>query len=275
MAKLSSEDILNALDLNRVTKDDIVSIVDKMVAHLNNHGDSVKGTIEEIRALLLEESKATGEGLDGKFGSLVSELLATLSASLSETEKRTSDLLAGVEARVAAVKDGQDADPELVTQEVLRRIVIPTAEDVMNGLPALGERTRDSLELLPDGEKLVIDAIEGLRKELDELRKLKGKEVLMGGGPHYLAGTNVTIDGNVINATGGGSATIYTETPTGNIDGVNTVYTTAHATSTIIGIWVNGQFIHTGEYTKGASGFTMGTALPASLSGTGFTISYT
>lgn len=86
--------------------------------------------------------------------------------------------------------------------------------------------------------------------------------------PSYSAGV-VTLTAS------GGSATIYTETPTGTIDGANKAYTTAHSTTTIIGIWINGQYIHTGEYTTNASGFTMGTALPSSLSGTGFTISYT
>lgn len=74
----------------------------------------------------------------------------------------------------------------------------------------------------------------------------------------------------LVDATG---ATIYTETPTGAIDGVNKAYTTTHAITTVIGMWYNGQFIHPAEYTVAGAGFTMGTALPA-ISGAAFTISY-
>lgn len=92
--------------------------------------------------------------------------------------------------------------------------------------------------------------------------------------------TNITptYSGNgvvTLTASGGAAATIYTETPTGLVNGSNKAYTTAHPTTTIIGVWINGQYIHTGEYTTNASGFTMGTALDSSLAGTGFTISYT
>jgi hypothetical protein len=38
---------------------------------------------------------------------------------------------------------------------------------------------------------------------------------------------------------------------------------------------INGMFIHPGEYTVSGSGFTMGTALDASLSAASFSISYT
>lgn len=70
------------------------------------------------------------------------------------------------------------------------------------------------------------------------------------------------------------AAQIYTQTPTGAIDGVNTAYTTAHAITTVIGMWYNGEFIHPSEYTPSGSGFTMATALPV-ISGGAFTISYT
>lgn len=53
-----------------------------------------------------------------------------------------------------------------------------------------GEDIRDALEALPEGEKLEINAIENLRKELDELKKKilhlmsvggAGKQILVGG----------------------------------------------------------------------------------------------
>lgn len=76
-----------------------------------------------------------------------------------------------------------------------------------------------------------------------------------------------------LTATGGGGTT-YSETPTGNIDGANTSYTTAHTITTVINLVINGQFIHPAEYTVSGAGFTMLTALDSSLTGKGFTIIY-
>lgn len=66
----------------------------------------------------------------------------------------------------------------------------------------------------------------------------------------------------------------YTETPSGLINGVNTVYTTINATNFVFGIYLNGEFIHPADYTVNSSGFTMNTPLPASMSGLDFTIVY-
>lgn len=81
------------------------------------------------------------------------------------------------------------------------------------------------------------------------------------------------VTGRLLVSSTGGSATIYTQTPTGLVNGSNTVYTTVNTITTVIGLWYNGQFIHPAEYTPSGAGFTMGTALPA-ISGAAFTISY-
>jgi len=81
------------------------------------------------------------------------------------------------------------------------------------------------------------------------------------------------VTGRVLTDASGAVTSIYSETPTGAIDGSNTVYTTSHTITTVIGMWYNGQFIHPAEYTVSGAGFTMGIALPA-VSGAAFTISY-
>lgn len=79
----------------------------------------------------------------------------------------------------------------------------------------------------------------------------------------------------------GGSITVFTETPTGAIDGVNVTYTTLHAITSIFSFAINGQYLHpqdiaagTGDYTFTGSTITFLSALPAGLSGTAFTIVY-
>lgn len=70
------------------------------------------------------------------------------------------------------------------------------------------------------------------------------------------------------------TAVVYTETPTGTVDGSNTTYTTVNTITTVIALWINGEYVHPSEYTASGAGFTMGTALPADLSGKSFTIIY-
>lgn len=78
----------------------------------------------------------------------------------------------------------------------------------------------------------------------------------------------------LVDATGGSSTTVYSQTPVGAIDGVNKVYTVTNAITTVITFTINGQFIHPAEYSVVTTTITLVTALPASLSGTGFTVVY-
>jgi hypothetical protein len=91
------------------------------------------------------------------------------------------------------------------------------------------------------------------------------------------AGVSVAdLGGGVIAVTipGASLGTIYTETPTGTVDGVNTTYTTAHTITTILSFAINGQFIHPSDYSIAGSTITFGTALPVELSALPFTIIY-
>lgn len=80
-----------------------------------------------------------------------------------------------------------------------------------------------------------------------------------------------------ITLTGGGtgfSGTVISETPQGLIDGINTDYTTSSLIISVLGLWINGQYILPSEYTVTQTGFSMVTPLDTSLSGTAFTIVY-
>lgn len=77
----------------------------------------------------------------------------------------------------------------------------------------------------------------------------------------------------LVDISGGSSTTFYSETPSGAIDGVNKVYTTAHTINTVLSLIYNGESQHPTEYTVSGAGFTEVTALPA-ISGAAFTIVY-
>lgn len=77
----------------------------------------------------------------------------------------------------------------------------------------------------------------------------------------------------------GGTVSVYTETPSGDIDGTNKVFTTVNTINNIFSFAINGQFLHpysngVGDYTFSGDTITFETALPAYLSGTAFTITY-
>lgn len=139
------------------------------------------------------------------------------------------------------------------------------------------------LDFIKKEKKLKPEHIDGFVQEMTSYRaQLAGKHygentMARGGGDTIAAGSGVTVtraNGVATITALGGGATIYTETPSGIIDGANKIYTTAHPITTVIGLWINGEFIHPADYTVAGSGFTMGTALAASFSGTPFTISY-
>lgn len=74
--------------------------------------------------------------------------------------------------------------------------------------------------------------------------------------------------------TGGTTLTIHSETPVGLINGVNVTYAVSFTIATILSFAINGQFLHPSEYSAAGTTITFNTALPASLSGTSFTIVY-
>lgn len=158
---------------------------------------------------------------------------------------------------------GKDADEDLIISAILSKIELPPGRKGDPGEPGKAAEFDEEklftkfVELLQKNKLLDATHVKGLQGFIKDGVKYRFEELMHGGG-----------------SSTGGTTTIYTETPTGLINGANTVYTTVHVTNTIIGIWINGEFIHPGEYTKGANGFTMGTAIPANLAATGFTISY-
>ena len=64
------------------------------------------------------------------------------------------------------------------------------------------------------------------------------------------------------------------ETPGGLINSSNKVYTLTRIPKFIFSFYINGMFIHPAEYTQAGTTITFGTALPSSLSGKGFTITF-
>lgn len=183
-------------------------------------------------------------------------------------------------------------------------------KDGVNGINGInGKDGRDGIDGLDgkDGEMGTIDdatiaylqdEITKLSKRIDELRNGKaGQRTGWGAHPLQIQSAGVIKEkvarvinfvGTAVNSVvrsadgvvtvsltaGGAGSTVYNETPGGLINGSNVDYTTANTITTVQMLAINGQFIHPSEYTVTGAGFTMGTALDASLSGLSFTIVY-
>ena len=104
--------------------------------------------------------------------------------------------------------DGVNPSISDITELVVETVtpLIPTIEDIKNNIPVIGERVRDSLELLQEEDRLDASAIKGLDKFV---RTDSPSYVGTTGIKELVAGTNITIDNTnmhypVISATGGG-----------------------------------------------------------------------
>jgi len=149
-------------------------------------------------------------------------------------------------------KDGISPDIDTIIYEATKKTeeklkpFIPKVEDIEKDLPKLGDPIRDSLELLKDEDRLDISAIRGVDKLEKKLTK-KIDSTPRGGGArgvqlyvdsakkgmanflNLVAGSGVTLtytpssgrNDVTISATAGGAL----ETPTGTIDGLNTIFT--------------------------------------------------
>lgn len=71
-----------------------------------------------------------------------------------------------------------------------------------------------------------------------------------------------------------GSVTHYAETPNEAIDGARTVFTVDNTITFVIGIYMNGQFIHPADYSYTGNEITFGTAPDISYAGLPFTVVY-
>jgi hypothetical protein len=155
-------------DKERLTASDFEEAFKAVKKHLDKLHEQNKREIAALSSAIadaLERFKADNE---------------TFAGTLSETdtqrgldaEIRLNEAISKLDARIAAIKDGEngkDADTTALLKELAKRI--PKIEEIENKLPVLGQPIRDSLELLEEGDRLKIEAVDGLREELDAIKK--------------------------------------------------------------------------------------------------------
>lgn len=158
------------LDLNElVTKEDILKsfkgVVDyvKRIESLNV--ENVKN-LKEVIDKTKEELKTQSDESTSESTKRINQELQLLLSRLGERETQILN-------KLAEVKNGKDADEDDVVERSVERVkkelVIPTTEDILNDVPSLAERIRDSLELLEGDNRLDVSAIKGIEKLLKDI----------------------------------------------------------------------------------------------------------
>lgn len=165
-----------------VTNEDFEKAIAKFLEYLEKTHATNKGEIGKLGAavadaltIFKEESERDRESFKGDL-SLNDQMRA------SKAEIRLNEAIARLDDRISAIKDGKDADENSIVERIAERL--PKMEQLEKNLPVLGTAIRDALELLIGEERLKIEAIDGLREELDELKK-QGK--VGGGGSSQMA----------------------------------------------------------------------------------------
>lgn len=229
----------NLLELFRGMLDDhlgkkeFLTAFEDVINHVKEADTKTAEAVTAIAESLTAKAEEIRQGNSSNFETHKAEALTLVAEALTKIDAA----LSAVDAKIASVRDGQDADEAVIVDSVLEKIKLPEQKEIILDTP---QDIRNKLEVLQDGEKLAIEAIEGLRKELDALKK-NNAPFLMGGGPHYLAGSGITISGNVLSATGGALSVL---TATGTVDDSNTTFTFASTPTLVI---VNGATYRHGK----------------------------
>ena len=206
-----------------------------------------------------KENKATAETLNKAFDTATKSLSdktnvslvdvkSEITKALGKSSKELSDSMNFIRDKVRKIKIGEDGHTP--TNNELLALIQPL-------IPKIPDAEKPDLERFDEEDERVNDKIEELEKKIDELptRRLGGT-----GGD-----ANVAYSLNRL---------VKSETPVGNINGSNTAYTLTRVPKAILSFYINGMFIHPAEYTQSGTTITFSTALPSSLSGKGFTITF-
>lgn len=240
----------------------VLRLADEETLKKSEFLEHAKSVVESLNKRELSMTKLVRDALEEfrsknneNFSTLESKAVKRLEDSLNNLESRFSGLeevqrqtLNFVRDKARALKDGEpgaDADPEEVAQLVLERLQVPESPTV--------EQITEALQLKPED----IDGLDKFVRERIPQRSLGGGNRVTDYGVQFAMGR-----------------IIKSETPSGDIDGANTEYTTTQPIHTVISFIINGQAISDDEYTIAGNTITMDEAIPSDLSGTSFRVTY-
>src|SRR3990167_1237459 len=141
---------------------------------VEKHGK--KAAQDEIKSFR-EETSERIKTILASFKKDKEDILAELK---SEIQQEAKEIWSGIErehralmTNIEQMRGPQGDTGDSPTKEELVNLITPLIPPPLDGSPDSSEDVRNKLELLPDGEKLKIEAIEDLREELDKLKTKK------------------------------------------------------------------------------------------------------
>lgn len=180
----------NLIDLMRQMADDhlgkaeFLKAFEGVLQRVKELDERVTGNVSTLTEQIENRVEDLRQGSESDLASFKSEAQTYVLGEVT----RLADLIQGklkeADDAIAQARALEAPDPETVTQEVLTRIHLPAQKEILLDTP---EDIRNKLEVLQGDERLDIDAIRDLRKELDDLRALLKKQGsthagLLGGG---------------------------------------------------------------------------------------------
>lgn len=244
LKKLLDKTQEEAKELGRtVFIDDFLKLTRTIVDAFKDLKNGINSEMAKIRGDAEKQSKQLDDKISQAKISLETGVKKVLDEALMEQESGMNF----VRDKVRDLKDGADADEEIMIERL--RAMIPEPETFT--IP------KEILTTLQNNSK----KIKELEDFIERFRKLPvgGR----GGG-----GTS-----DIGNAASLGRI-IRTETLSGTIDGVNTEFTVPTKITTILGYMLNGRAVPSGDYTISGRSITWGTAPIAAFSGKDHEIIY-
>lgn len=202
----------------------------------------------------------------------VKPLIPEAPAAIKPTSE---ELIALILPHIPKVEDGKTP-----TETELKKIILPmipppveqdilTEDDVKNIVLGLLPEDDDNIDIEAITQQ-IINSIEARPipasriTGLPRISKTKNGKYHHGGGDTVFAGSNITITVNAdgtktISSTGGGGTWYQDEVPDGLKNGSNKIYTLAHAPTSVVFLYLNGQYLASGgvDYTRSGTGITM------------------
>jgi hypothetical protein len=161
------EKILDLFTEGVISPDDLVKAIDSVVGLIKQSQDTVLSKVDTNDKATEKKIKELETAVDRAVTNLVkySEKLDSDKASSADVEKLRVQIgkeINRVAALIPQIPDEFDASEIYETIEGHKKLL----ENI--SILIVGENIRNALEALPDGEKLAIDAVEGLREELSK-----------------------------------------------------------------------------------------------------------
>lgn len=160
---------------NSVKRDELAMMVKKILESvkaietriLNNVAQNKDGLESEITKVQRELTNA-----EMRMNAMTGDMHSKSMTSLQNAVKQLNEEVNKVQEQIPNMPDIPDYTEYFGGIESKIKVLFDSTT---------GENVRNTLEALPEGDKLAIDAIEGLRKELNELKKAKSANMNGGG----------------------------------------------------------------------------------------------